>query len=322
MGNNDYEFELVSRLFIGINTLLNPRHSCKVGLKQSDFIKLEEAAAVLEKFCFCAVYGGGEFTEAHTEDKAEPEEVPAEDEDEAEPEEVPAEDEDKAKPEEVPAEYEDKAEPEEVPALTYDKFSIYCFYEDGYRVAFPVRDNFYNYGLILHMYSNRFEFSNSELSSSTVLNVFNLNNNIHGDLLSICICPTFFDLEYTKPEEVPAEDEDKAEPEEVPAEDEDKAELEEVPAEDEDEAEPEQVPAEDEDKAEPEQVLSNKKCFFNAHCCTSDCPNIQFDIADQRYGYGIAEDMGLKRISCKECYYYTCKCENCLFFNVCTTLKS
>jgi len=109
---------------------------------------------------------------------------------------------------------------------------------------------------------------------------------------------------------------------EVPAEDEDKAELEEVPAEDEDEAEPEQVPAEDEDKAEPEQVLSNKKCFFNAHCCTSDCPNIQFDIADQRYGYGIAEDMGLKRISCKECYYYTCKCENCLFFNVCTTLKS
>ena len=131
----------------------------------------------------------------------------------------------------------------------------------------------------------------------------------------------FWDFENGE-ELIGAYTEDKAEPEEVPAEDEDKAELEEVPAEDEDEAEPEQVPAEDEDKAEPEQVLSNKKCFFNAHCCTSDCPNIQFDIADQRYGYGIAEDMGLKRISCKECYYYTCKCENCLFFNVCTTLKS
>ena len=92
---------------------------------------------------------------------------------------------------------EDKAEPEEVPAQTEDKFSIYCFYEDGYRVAFPVRDNFYNYGLILHMYSNRFEFSNSELYSSTVLNVFNLDNDIHGDILSICICPTVFDPKYT-----------------------------------------------------------------------------------------------------------------------------
>jgi len=161
------------------------------------------------------------------EDKAEPEEVPAEDEDKAEPKKFTcpydfsqytdccsddilnplSEDEIRefnsfvADHNALLIEHEvqskDKEEPEEVPAQTEDKFSIYCFYEDGYRVAFPVRDKFYNYGLILHMYSNRFEFSNSELYSSTVLNVFNLDNNIHGDILSICICPTVFDPEYT-----------------------------------------------------------------------------------------------------------------------------
>ena len=182
---NNYEYELIDHLICSINTLLNPCHSSRIkGFKQSDVEQLEKAVAVLEKLCFWDFENGEELIGAQTEDKAEPEQVPAEDEDKAEPEEVPAED-------------EDKAEPEEVPAQTENKFSIYCFYEDGYRVAFPVRDNFFFFFLILHMYSNRFEFSNSELYSSTVLNVFNLDNDIHGDILSICICPTVFDPKYT-----------------------------------------------------------------------------------------------------------------------------
>lgn len=57
------------------------------------------------------------------------------------------------------------------------------------------------------------------------------------------------------------------------------------------------------------------KCerFCNGHCTTSDCPNIQCDMADDEYGYGIAEDMGLKRIKCGDCYYddKRCTCEDC-----------
>ena len=60
--------------------------------------------------------------------------------------------------------------------------------------------------------------------------------------------------------------------------------------------------------------MSKKKCFVNFHC-SYDCPNFTIDIANNRYGYGIAEDMGFKRIRCKECYYNTGKCEDCLFFN-------
>ena len=60
-------------------------------------------------------------------------------------------------------------------------------------------------------------------------------------------------------------------------------------------------------------MRNHKKCFVNAHC-SIDCPNFQFDIANERYGYGIAEDMGLERISCKKCHYNTGKCDDCLFF--------
>lgn len=42
---------------------------------------------------------------------------------------------------------------------------------------------------------------------------------------------------------------------------------------------------------------------INEHCITSDCPNIAADIADERFGYGIADDMGLVRIACKDCPY-------------------
>lgn len=62
------------------------------------------------------------------------------------------------------------------------------------------------------------------------------------------------------------------------------------------------------------EMMNYKQCFVNAHC-SFDCPNFQIDIVNERYGYGIAEDMGFKEISCKECYYNTGKCEDCLFFN-------
>ena len=62
------------------------------------------------------------------------------------------------------------------------------------------------------------------------------------------------------------------------------------------------------------EMMNYKQCFVNAHC-SIDCPNFQIDIVNERYGYGIAEDMGFKEISCKECYYNTGKCDDCLFFN-------
>ena len=61
-------------------------------------------------------------------------------------------------------------------------------------------------------------------------------------------------------------------------------------------------------------MRNHKQCFVNVHCAI-DRPNFQFDIANERYGYCIAEDMGLEKISCKKCHYNTGKCDDCLFFN-------
>lgn len=57
-----------------------------------------------------------------------------------------------------------------------------------------------------------------------------------------------------------------------------------------------------------------KKCFVNAHC-SCDCPNAEYEMADDRYGFGIADDMGLEKINCKQCCYNTGKCEDCLFIH-------
>ena len=57
-----------------------------------------------------------------------------------------------------------------------------------------------------------------------------------------------------------------------------------------------------------------KSCFVNAHC-SYDCPNFQIDIPNEKYGYGIADDMGLEKVSCKQCRYDTGRCEDCLFVN-------
>lgn len=59
------------------------------------------------------------------------------------------------------------------------------------------------------------------------------------------------------------------------------------------------------------------KCeqFCNYHCSTDDCPNIQYDAADQYWGFGIADDIGLERIKCRDCLYADkrCTCEDCYF---------
>ena len=56
-----------------------------------------------------------------------------------------------------------------------------------------------------------------------------------------------------------------------------------------------------------------RKCFTAGACSGSECPNIQYDSIDEKYGYGIADDMGLERIKCKDCKYNTGKCEDCIF---------
>lgn len=55
--------------------------------------------------------------------------------------------------------------------------------------------------------------------------------------------------------------------------------------------------------------------FCNEHCCSTDCPNIQYETVENKYGCGIADDMGLERISCKNCNYNVnyCTCKDCFF---------
>lgn len=49
------------------------------------------------------------------------------------------------------------------------------------------------------------------------------------------------------------------------------------------------------------------KCFTCSECGTYNCPNIQYEMAGD-----YADDIGMERISCKECHHNTGKCEDCL----------
>lgn len=64
---------------------------------------------------------------------------------------------------------------------------------------------------------------------------------------------------------------------------------------------------------------NNGKCdmFCNYHCSTDDCPNIQYDSVEQYWGFGIAADIGLHRIRCRDCIYYDkrCSCGDCYFYD-------
>lgn len=55
------------------------------------------------------------------------------------------------------------------------------------------------------------------------------------------------------------------------------------------------------------------KCFVNQHCAY-DCPNFEIDRINEKYGYGITDDMGLEKVKCKDCYYETGECSECLFY--------
>lgn len=61
----------------------------------------------------------------------------------------------------------------------------------------------------------------------------------------------------------------------------------------------------------------NKKdrcfAFTNYHCSLTDCPNIQYEACDEKWGCGIADDCGMKRIQCNECYWNTFECKDCYF---------
>lgn len=59
--------------------------------------------------------------------------------------------------------------------------------------------------------------------------------------------------------------------------------------------------------------MKRMKCFTSA-ACSVYCPNAAIEAYDERYGYGLAEDMGYQEISCKDCMYNTGRCEDCLFY--------
>lgn len=59
--------------------------------------------------------------------------------------------------------------------------------------------------------------------------------------------------------------------------------------------------------------MKRMKCFTCA-ACSYNCPNAAIEAYDERYGYGLAADMGYKKIKCKDCMYNTGKCEDCLFY--------
>jgi len=61
-------------------------------------------------------------------------------------------------------------------------------------------------------------------------------------------------------------------------------------------------------------ILKNKPCFVNFHCSV-DCPNFQIDMLSDKFGREIVEDIGLKEVNCRDCYYNSCKCDDCLFEN-------
>lgn len=56
-------------------------------------------------------------------------------------------------------------------------------------------------------------------------------------------------------------------------------------------------------------------CFCAIECIDGCCPNVQCDTADDKWGAGIAEDIGLEKTSCGRCSYNTGRCVDCTFVN-------
>ncbi len=57
------------------------------------------------------------------------------------------------------------------------------------------------------------------------------------------------------------------------------------------------------------------KCFCAPECTNGNCPNAQYESVDSTYGSGIADDCGMKKVSCAKCAYNTGLCKDCLFEN-------
>lgn len=62
--------------------------------------------------------------------------------------------------------------------------------------------------------------------------------------------------------------------------------------------------------------MSKRKCFVCVLSGTFDCPAVAYEAYNDRFGYDAAGDLGYEKISCKNCYHNTGKCEDCLFQNV------
>lgn len=52
-------------------------------------------------------------------------------------------------------------------------------------------------------------------------------------------------------------------------------------------------------------------CFVSAACYDSRCPNIAYDMIDDKWGGGIADDIGLEKIPCSKCEYHRGECKDC-----------
>lgn len=59
----------------------------------------------------------------------------------------------------------------------------------------------------------------------------------------------------------------------------------------------------------------HKECFTAVQCTDGRCPNAEIDMCDERYGFGIAEDIGLHETYCSRCMYNTGQCKDCLFID-------
>ncbi len=63
-------------------------------------------------------------------------------------------------------------------------------------------------------------------------------------------------------------------------------------------------------------MKNNKSCFCSFACVDGHrCPNAQIEAVNDKYGYGIADDIGLEPVPCSKCRYNSGQCSDCIFQN-------
>lgn len=62
--------------------------------------------------------------------------------------------------------------------------------------------------------------------------------------------------------------------------------------------------------------MTAKDCpkFCNGNC-SYRCPNATIEAYDEKWGGPAAEDMGLEKVECKDCYLNEERCDYCYFQN-------